>query len=168
MSKAYDRVEWPYLEAMMRKMGFSDQWIKLPMLRVTSVSYSILVNEEAKDMIHPLRGIQQGDPLSPFLFLLCTKGLHSLINKAASQGDIQGYSFGRYCLRIIHLLFADDSQLFCKATIQECQMILDILDTYGTCSRQKINKSKTTSFFLASPLLKKLGITLNKHWVFQK
>ena len=69
MSKAYNRVERPYLEAMIRKMGFTEQWIRLIMLCISIVSYSILVNGKPKGMIHPSRGIRQGDPLSLFLFL---------------------------------------------------------------------------------------------------
>ena len=92
MSKAYDRVEWHYLESVMVKMGFSDHWVKLLMLCVKSVSYSILVNGEPKCMITSTRGIRQGDSLSPFLFLLCTKGLHGLITQATIQGDSKGYS----------------------------------------------------------------------------
>ena len=80
MSKAYDKMNWVYLEVVMRKLGFCDSWIRLMMVYVTTVSYSILINGEPKGLIHPSRGIQQGDPLSPFLFLLCTKGLHALIS----------------------------------------------------------------------------------------
>ena len=117
------------------------------MLCVTSVSYSILVNEEPKGMIYPSRGIRQGDPLSLFLFLLCTEGLHGLISKATGQSEIRGYSLSRNSPRLTHLLFADDSLLFCRATTQECQKVLDILDTYGKCSGQQINRSKTAIFF---------------------
>ena len=131
MSKVYDRIEWPYLKAVMAKFGFNVQWIKLIMLCVTIVSYSILVNGEPKGMIHPSRGIRQGDPLSPFLFLLCTEGLHGLISSAAANGDIRGYSIYRNSSCLTHLFFANDSLLFCKATIQKCQKILDILDTYA-------------------------------------
>ena len=59
---------------------FSEKWIGLIMVCVKTVTYSILVNGEPKNLIHPSRDLRQGDPLSPFLFLLCTKGLHGLIN----------------------------------------------------------------------------------------
>ena len=121
MSKAYDRVEWSYLESVMRRVGFTERWIKLLMLCVKTVSYSILVNGEPKGMIKPTRGIRQGDPLSPFLFLFCTEGLNGLITKAGEKGDIKGYALCRNSPRLTHLFFADDSLLFCRATIQECQ-----------------------------------------------
>ena len=120
------------------------------MLCVKTVTYSILVNGEPKGMITPSRGIRQGDPLFPFLFLLCTEGLNGLINKVAHQGNIKGYSLCRNSPRLTHLLFANDGLLFCRATIEECRQVLDILDVYGSCSGQQINRSKTTIFFSKS------------------
>ena len=92
MSKTYDRIEWVYLERLMSRMGFCDLWINLSMICVKTATYSILVNGEPQGLIQPTRGIRQGDLLSPFLFLLCTKGLHGLITKAAANGDIRGFS----------------------------------------------------------------------------
>ena len=95
ISKAYDQVKWGYQENLMRKMGFNEKWIGLVMVCVKTATYSILVNGEAHGMIHPTRGIRQKDPLSPFLFLLCTEGLHGLINHAANMGEIKGFSLCR-------------------------------------------------------------------------
>ena len=150
MSKAYDRVEWDYLSSVMEKMGFNKYWIRLIMLCVKTVTYSISVNGEPKGMITPTKGIRQGDSLSHFLFLLCTEGLNGLINQASQQGHIKGYSLCRNSPRLTYLLFADDSLLICKANIEECQRVLDILEVYGRCLGQQINRSKTTIFFSKS------------------
>ena len=114
MSKAYDRVEWIYLEEIMKKMGFHQKWIGLMVECISTVSYSILVNGKPHGNIQPSRGLRQGDPLSPYLFLLCEEGLHSHIKKAESNGDIQGVSLCRGGPKITHLFFADDRLLFHK------------------------------------------------------
>ena len=147
MSKAYDRVEWVFLEGIMRRMGFNEGWIHLIMLCVKTVTYSVLVNGEPCGMIHPTRGIRQGDPLSPFLFLLCTEGLNGLIKKAERNGDIHGFSLYRRGPKLTHLLFADNSLLFCRATMEECGKVLNMLSDYEDAFGQKINKSKTALFF---------------------
>ena len=120
MSKAYDRVEWEYMERVMIKMGFHARWIQLMMRCITTASYSVLINGQPYGHITPTRGLRQEDPLSPYFFLMCTKGLHGLISKAAHNGDIRGVSLCRNGPRITHLLFADDSLLFCRAREDEC------------------------------------------------
>ena len=143
MSKAYDRVEWNFLEEIMRKMGFNENWINLVMVCVRTVTYSVLVNGEPCGMIHPTRGIRQGDPLSLFLFLLCTEGLNGMIKKKAERrGEIHEYSLCRRGPKLTHLLFADDSLLFCRATMEECGKVLEILERYEEASGQKVNRSK--------------------------
>ena len=118
MSKAYDRGEWSYLQKLMEKMGFCIRWIELIIECVSTISYSILVNGEPKGLINPTRGIRQGDPLSPFLFLLCTEGLHGLIIKAARAKEINGFSLCKRGPKLTHLYFANDILLFCKANPQ--------------------------------------------------
>jgi hypothetical protein len=90
MHKAYDRVEWVFLEKIMRRMGFDDGWISLMMACVRSVRYQVRFNSEETDMFVPTRGLCQGDPLSPYLFMLCAEGLSSLLLHEEEVGDIDG------------------------------------------------------------------------------
>ena len=130
MSKAYDRVEWSFLEAMMRRMGFKDRWISLMMMCVTTVSYSVLINGEPKGKINPTRGLRQGDPISPYLFLLCAEGLSARLRREEYGENGRGISVGRGAPRVSHLLFADDCIVFCKASMEEGGKIIKILEDY--------------------------------------
>ena len=129
------------------KTGFKEAWVGLIMQFATIVTYSILVNGEPQGFIHPSRGLRLGDPLSPFLFLFCVEGLNALISKAASDGDIKGYSICRVGPRISHLFFANDCLLFCRATPTECAHIQRILAWYEATSGQQVNSDKTTAIF---------------------
>ena len=147
MSKTYDRLEWNFLQRTMEKMGFHPRWVGWIMECIKSVTYSVLINGEPKGHIIPTRGIRQGDPLSPYLFLLCSEGLTSLIEQAVNERHIEGFSLCKHGPKISHLFFADDSLLFCRARVEDVIKIQEILGKYEVASGQKINFDKTTIFF---------------------
>jgi hypothetical protein len=126
MSKAYDRVEWPFLEGIMRKMGFQESFIHLIMECVTSVSYRFRVNGNLTDVVQPGRGLRQGDPISPYLFLLCAEGFLALLSKAEEEGRICGIKLAASAPRVNHLLFADDSLLLLEANVQGVDTVKSI------------------------------------------
>lgn len=132
MSKAYDRVEWKFLEAI--TMGFTEQWIRLIMTCVSTISYSVLVNGVPYGQIHPSRGLRQGDPLSPHLFLLVAEGLSSLIVREEQGGKLTGVPVSAGGVRLSHLLFVDDSLLFCRVNLEEWSNLQNLLKVYERAS----------------------------------
>ena len=74
----------------MNRLGFDEKWRKLVMQCVTTITYSVRINGKPKGHIIPTRGIRQGNPLSPYLFLLCAEGLSSLIKKVVDDGVMDG------------------------------------------------------------------------------
>jgi hypothetical protein len=94
MMKAYDRVEWTYLQGVLQKLGFAQNWINCIMRCVSSVRYSVRVNGELSEPFTPTRGLRQGDPISPYLFLLCAEGLSCLLKKEEQAGRLKGVRNG--------------------------------------------------------------------------
>ncbi|XP_010424753.1 PREDICTED: uncharacterized protein LOC104709909 [Camelina sativa] len=114
---------------------------------VTSVEYSVLLNGQPRGSIVPARGLRQGDPLSSYLFILCTEVLIANLRKAERSKLITGIKVSTACPTISHLLFADDSLFFCRATKEQCEVILGILREYERISGQRINFQKSSVQF---------------------
>jgi len=117
MAKAYDRIEWEYLRRIMLQLGFHEFFVNLIMMRcVTSVSFSVKINELLSEVFKPTRGIRQDDPISPYLFLLCSKGLSCLLKSVGLVHISRGVRVGIHSPWILHLLFVDDCMVFSEAS----------------------------------------------------
>lgn len=131
----------------MKQLGFDSRWIKWIMECVKSLTYEVLINGAPYGKIHPTRGLRQGDPLSPYLFLICVEALSQLLNKEEADHHIHGMRVTRNCPSISHLLFADDSLFFCRATTSNCERMALIFKTYEEASGQMINYNKSSIIF---------------------
>ena len=147
MSKAYDRIEWLFLRRMMQALGFDEAWIELVMVCITSVEYKVIQDGCEVGPIVPGRGLRQGDPISPYLFIMCVEGLSSLMRKYELGGLIHGCKVARNAPMISHLFFADDSFLFFRADMEECSKIKEVLTIYEKASGQVINFQKSSVSF---------------------
>lgn len=147
ISKAYDRLEWSFIQTVLEKMGFHEKWVFWMMQCIRSVSYSFLINEAVCGKVIPQRGIRQGDPLSPYIFILCGEVLSGLCKKAQQDGSLPGLRVATKCPRINHLLFADDTMIFTKSNSRCCSSLVSILNKYEAASGQKINPDKSSITF---------------------
>jgi hypothetical protein len=147
MAKAYDRLEWSFINNTLTTMGFPSNLIQTIMNCVSTVSFSILVNGQPCHYFKPNRGIKQGDPLSPYLFILCADVFSGLITKAQNHSTINGIAIAQNAPKVSHLFFADDSIIFCRAKKEEAIQLKAIFDEYQRISGQQINMSKSEMTF---------------------
>ncbi|GMI77374.1 hypothetical protein HRI_001406700 [Hibiscus trionum] len=146
MEKAFDRVEWSFLRDVMLRMGFAREWVNLILRCVSSVSFSVRVNGTLFEEFFPTRGIRQGDPLSPFLFLFCSQGLSAALETEQREGRLSGLSASRHGPRVTHQLFADDSMVFIRNEPQEVARLRYVLSQYASSSGQTVNFDKSTAY----------------------
>ncbi|XP_030477965.1 uncharacterized protein LOC115695006 [Cannabis sativa] len=147
MNKAYNRLEWNFLLRVLRANGFNSRVCGLIMKCVSTVSYSILLNGAPLAPFNPKRGLRQGDPLSPFLFILCSKVLSKLISKAEGNGNLVGVKVARRSTSVSHIFYADDSMFFCQANERNARTLLNCLQKYEKWSGQSVSKAKSGVFF---------------------
>jgi len=152
LSKAYDKVNWNYLEAILKAFGFDNQWIKWILALIKSTRFSILINGSPAYPFSPSQGIIQGDPLSPFLFVILMEGLSRLICKAKEEGKIKGLQPLPSIPATTHQQFVDDTMLHGLPTIKEALGFKKILNLFCEASGMEINLSKSTIFFFNTHL----------------
>ena len=114
---------------------------------VETMTYKIVHNGKEIGPIIPERGLRQGDPLSPYLFLLCTEGLTSLVSDFERRQLIHGYKVAHRCPNVTKLFFADDSCLFFWANVVESGKIKEVLQLYEKASGQSVNFQKSSVCF---------------------
>jgi hypothetical protein len=134
----------------MLKLGFSEWWVSHIMKCVESVRFSVRVNGHFSEMFLPTGGIRQGDPLSPYLFLLCAEGLSCMLKYAGPNYLAKGIRVGIHAPWVSHLLFADDCLLFTQASANGARRLMEILQAYQTSSGQMVNMMKSAIFFSAN------------------
>lgn len=147
LEKAYDRVRWDFLEDTIRAAGLSDRWVRWIMQCVSGPSMSVLWNGEKTDSFKPLRGLRQGDPLSPYLFVLCLERLCHLIDRSIANKDWKPISISRGGPKLSHICFADDLILFAEASITQIRVIRGVLEEFCKASGQKVSLEKSKIFF---------------------
>uniref|UniRef100_A0A2N9I899 Reverse transcriptase domain-containing protein n=1 Tax=Fagus sylvatica TaxID=28930 RepID=A0A2N9I899_FAGSY len=147
LEKAYDRLEWHFIRDILLLFNFPASMIKLILSCVSSSSISVLFNGGKLEEFKPSRGIRQGDPLSPYLFILCMELLGFLIHEKCEANLWNPLKVARGGPAFSHLFFADDLVLFAKADRKNCCHIREVLDTFCDLSGQKVNMMKSKVYF---------------------
>jgi exonuclease III len=142
MEKAFDKMEWSFLLAILHKLGFHSRWINWVRLCISTSSFSVMLNGSPFGLFSPSRGLRQGDPLSPFLFIIGSEVISRLL-----FGSLRGFKIARACSPLNHLLFADDLIIFSTATSKEAATIKSCLDKYCLWSGQSVNHVKSHILF---------------------
>ncbi|GKV50907.1 hypothetical protein SLEP1_g57586 [Rubroshorea leprosula] len=141
--KAYDNVCWDFIDYMMRRMGFNTIWRNWIRECLASSSVSVLINGSPTNQFPVSKGIRQGDPLSPFLFLIVAEGLNGLVSSAVEKQLYKGVVVGNEGVSVSHLQFADDTIFFGEASEDNIGVIKSIMRTFELVSGLKINFGKS-------------------------
>lgn len=149
--KAYDRVNWSFLEETLKSRGFSDKWLKWISRVTRGGSVCVKINEENSSYFSVGKGLRQGDPLSPLLFNLVADVFTKMLSKAAAHNLIEGLLPNVQDGGIISLQYADDTLLFLKNDLNQAIHFKWLLACYEQLSGMRINYSKSDLLTLGMP-----------------
>lgn len=144
--KAFDSVQWPFLRQLLLLLGFPSRFVHLIMQCVETASYSVAVNGSIYGFFPGKNGVRQGDPLSPYLFLVCMEYFSRMLRKASLS---PGFRFHPKCdsLGVCHLAFADDVILLSRGDRPSVSCLFQQLVSFGEISGLNINASKSSIYF---------------------
>ena len=141
ISKVFDSVNWAYLTELLGVLGFGPRWIRWVCLLLSTASSQILLNGKPGPSIRHARGLRQGDPLSPMLFILAIDPLHHILRRATETGTLQ--PLGDTPVRFHVSLYADDATVFVGPDKEDLKAITKILEVFGDATGLKTNLTKT-------------------------
>eukprot|EP00253_Pinus_taeda_P015835 PITA_15835 len=150
LSKAFDSISWEYMQKILKAFGFAPFWIRWVSSLVSSSFFSILINRIPSTTFRPSRGIRQGDPLLPFLFVILAEGLGRSIKSAILSHSLKGLAF-HHIPAFSHQQFVDDNMLFGHPSVQEARSFKSIISNFSESSGALINKVKSEIFFFNTP-----------------
>ena len=161
--KAYDSVRWDFLIDMLQRLGFHNIWIRWVKGCLESSTISVLVNGSPTEEFKPLRGLRQGDPMTPFLFLVVAEGLAGLVRQATKQNMLTSVKVGRKKIVCSMLQFADDTLFMLEDSFSNVFTVKTILRCFELVSGLKINfhKSKLAGINVDRFTLETYAKTLN-------
>ncbi len=140
--RAFDHINWPFLSELLLVRGFGAKWISWISNLLHSSSTAVLLNGIPGHSFSCKRGLRQGDPLSPLLFLLCMDVLFRMLQRAFDDGLIPSVGGGDFCIHTLQ--FADDMLIFFDGSCHSARVIKLILDAFSDCSGLKINFGKSS------------------------
>nr|GEV87888.1 RNA-directed DNA polymerase, eukaryota [Tanacetum cinerariifolium] len=141
--KAFDSVWWDFLDDVLRKFGFSDTWCKWIQCCLKSSIGSILVNGSPTEEFQFGKGLKQGDPLSPFLFILIMESLHLSFQRIVDAGMFHGIKLGRGLVNLSHMFYADEVVFVGQWCSTNITTLIRVLDCFHKASGLRINMSKS-------------------------
>ncbi|CAL1383611.1 unnamed protein product [Linum trigynum] len=147
LAKAYDRLEWDFLEDTLKDVRLPNSFISMIMKCVSSTSFQVLWNGSETESFKPSHGLRQGCPLSPYLFTLCMERLSHCIQKEVMKGNWKPCRLSPGGPALSHLFFADDLVLFAEASPHHADIILDSLNRFCIASGEMVSKEKSRVFF---------------------
>jgi hypothetical protein len=147
LTKAYDMLDWNFIMRILHEIKLPENFIRVIHAAVSSVKTNVKWNGNRTTFFNPQRGIRQGDPISPYLFVLCMDKLSHLIIEEVDKGGWKALKAGRNGPTISHLMFADDLLLFGQATDRQMQCVMNILNRFCNLSGQLVSIEKTSVLF---------------------